>query len=218
MAARALTPAEAVAAVAGWALLEVGLARALPRPPSAAAALAWTGAIRLGELALAAAWWRVRGFGPGRLGLGGAPARTGVRTGLAWAGAFGAAAFGTEAIVRLTTGQGWLGALAGPRLAPDHLAWLLLVGALVAPAFEEFLFRGVLYGSFRDRWGPWPALAGSTVVFALAHLGTAAVPWTQVVGGVVFCLAYERAGSLWAPYLVHAAGNACLFLLPWIVG
>ena len=38
-------------------------------------------------------------------------------------------------------------------------------------------------------------------------------PVTQIVGGVVFCLAYEKEKSLLVPIVIHMLGNAALFTL-----
>ena len=55
-------------------------------------------------------------------------------------------------------------------------------------------------------------------VVSLAHSVTARVPWIQAVGGVLFCVAYEMSGSLWAPIIVHLTGNLVIFLLPLWIG
>ena len=72
--------------------------------------------------------------------------------------------------------------------------------------------------ALRKRIPLLPALAAVTLIFALAHYaqsGGAHLPWVQGVGGVVFCLLYDKTQSLWSPYLVHALGNLALFSLPW---
>ena len=91
-----------------------------------------------------------------------------------------------------------------------------VVGVLVAPMAEEVFFRGILYGFFR-RWGVSAALVLSTLLFVLPHLGTSGLPITQVIGGVLFAVAYEKEGSLIVPIIIHASGNMAIFtfsLLP----
>ncbi|WP_025322925.1 CPBP family intramembrane glutamic endopeptidase [Deferrisoma camini] len=217
VAAREVTVAEAALVVAVWAAAETALSRLVPRPGSAAAALIWTGAIRLVETGGLALWWRARRFAPGSLGLTGRHARQGLRIGLWVAAGFGAVVLGTELLARMMVGRGWLAAVTGPARPLDETLWLVAVGAVVAPAFEELLFRGVVYRAVRVRWGVTVGVAASTTLFGLAHLATASIPWTQMVGGAVFCLVYEVSGSLWAPYTVHALGNGCLFLLPFVL-
>lgn len=87
-----------------------------------------------------------------------------------------------------------------------------VTGALVSPLWEELTFRGVLYGFFR-RYGVAAGVVISTAVFAALHMRGPSVPVTQIVGGVVFCLAYEKEKSLAAPFVIHALGNTAIFTL-----
>ena len=64
---------------------------------------------------------------------------------------------------------------------------------------------------------PAAATAASSLLFALAHGATNRVPLVQAVGGVLFCTAYEAAGSLWAPLIIHVAANLTIFSLPYLV-
>lgn len=95
-----------------------------------------------------------------------------------------------------------------------------LVGGLVAPVAEELFFRGVIYGYFRNRLHPVFGKAGiawavviSTLLFVTAHGIRGGLPLTQIVGGFVFCIAYERSKSLATPVIIHCLGNAALFSL-----
>ena len=77
-------------------------------------------------------------------------------------------------------------------------------------------FYLILYGFFR-RWGVPVALALSTFLFVLPHLGSSGLPITQMIGGVLFAAAYEMEGSLLVPIMIHAFGNMAIFsfsLLP----
>jgi membrane protease YdiL (CAAX protease family) len=91
---------------------------------------------------------------------------------------------------------------------PDRIAFFV-VGGILGPVAEEVVFRGVLYGFFR-RWGVLAALGISTAVFVLLHGGGG---FTQIVGGVLFALAYEREKMLLTPITVHVLGNLALFSL-----
>jgi membrane protease YdiL (CAAX protease family) len=86
------------------------------------------------------------------------------------------------------------------------------VGGIVAPIAEEVFFRGILYGFFR-RWGVVVALVFSTLLFVFPHLGTHGLPTTQIIGGILFALAYEVEDSLLAPITIHALGNMAIFTL-----
>jgi membrane protease YdiL (CAAX protease family) len=94
---------------------------------------------------------------------------------------------------------------------PVQKALFFIVGGCIAPIAEEVLFRGYLY-TYCRRWGILAALALSTAVFVALHLPSG-LPVTQLVGGMVFALAYEYSGSLIAPILIHSLGNLAIFSL-----
>lgn len=83
---------------------------------------------------------------------------------------------------------------------------LLLVGILM-PWSEELLFRGVIYGWMRARFGVAAGAMLSAVVFSLPHLYPE-VLFPVFVLGVAFALIYEWTGTLWASFAVHAAHNS----------
>ncbi len=80
------------------------------------------------------------------------------------------------------------------------LIWIALV---VAPAVEEFFFRGVLLGALRRRFDDRVALGVSAVVFALVHFQLVQAPGLIVIGLVcgVALLRTERLGAAWAAHL-----------------
>ncbi len=90
-------------------------------------------------------------------------------------------------------------------------ALFFLVGGWVAPLAEEICFRGVLYTFFR-RWGVWVALIVSTAIFVALH-SVHGLPVTQVVGGIMFALAYETSRNLMVPLTIHVLGNTAIFAL-----
>lgn len=96
----------------------------------------------------------------------------------------------------------------------------IMVGGFVAPIAEELFFRGVIYGYFRSRLmsafgktGIACAVVVSTLLFVTAHGIRGGLPLTQIVGGFVFCIAYERSKSLATPIIIHSLGNMVLFSL-----
>jgi membrane protease YdiL (CAAX protease family) len=86
------------------------------------------------------------------------------------------------------------------------LRLLLPLTVLAAPLFEEFIFRGLIFGGLRRLMGALPAAAGSAALFAIVHPPLAMAP--VFVLGLCAAWAYERSKSLLAPMLVHAAYNA----------
>jgi membrane protease YdiL (CAAX protease family) len=91
----------------------------------------------------------------------------------------------------------------------------LLSAAVLAPLFEETLFRGVVFTALVQRM-PWPAAAAlSGLAFGVAHLDK----YNFVVLGVVgFGLAYVyyRSRTIWASMVSHATFNGLSLLLPLI--
>lgn len=153
--------------------------------------------------------WAQMGLGRSNWGLG-------LRRGLIWSAGFG-----------LLAALGWAGLhLAGvdplrfiqpgPGGRQATPALLFLVGGLIGPVAEEVYFRGVVYGGLR-RWGFWPALALSTLLFSLLHAGAPSLPITQIVGGLVFAVAYEIEKTLLVPITIHVLGNLAIFTLPYFM-
>ena len=98
------------------------------------------------------------------------------------------------------------------RFEPKYL--LLLIGSvLAAPLGEELVFRGYLLNIWIARWGIWPAIVISSLVFGFFHWERAlfAAPM-----GVLFALVYVRYDSLWPAILLHSSYNLLGF--PWLLG
>lgn len=91
-------------------------------------------------------------------------------------------------------------------------AALFLTIAVLAPCFEELMFRGFLLPWAEPRWGAGRALAFSSLLFGFIHLQPWALP-TLASLGLVLGLAVRRGGSLWTSILVHGCWNASVFVL-----
>jgi len=98
----------------------------------------------------------------------------------------------------------------------------LVVSAVVlAPAFEELMFRGYLQTALaatiaRRRavsntsdisWPRWPAIVIASLAFTAVHMQPWLMPPIFVLS---LCLGYvyERTGNLWAPIVIHAMFNS----------
>jgi len=88
----------------------------------------------------------------------------------------------------------------------------VIISVFIGPVAEEVFFRGIIYGFFR-RWGIIAALIASSLLFILAHSAIRGVPIPQVVGGLVFALAYEIEGSLVVPITSHILGNMAMLIV-----
>ncbi len=93
---------------------------------------------------------------------------------------------------------------------------IICIGGILAPVAEEVFFRGVLYGFFR-RWGLIVALIVSTFLFVVVHSLSQGIPVIQIVGGILFAVAYEVEGTLMTPITIHALGNSSLFMISYFV-
>jgi membrane protease YdiL (CAAX protease family) len=98
-----------------------------------------------------------------------------------------------------------------PRKQAD-IALFFLVGGIIAPVAEEIFFRGLIYGFLR-RWGFPLAFVLSTLLFVLVHPMNRSIPFTQIVGGLLFAAAYEVEGNLLVPITLHALGNLAIFTI-----
>lgn len=93
--------------------------------------------------------------------------------------------------------------------ARDPASRLAMVGAavVVAPVFEEFLFRGYLYGVMRRYLGVAGGIVLNSALFAGIHLHVPSLA-PLFLFAVCLSLAYERTGSLLVPMTMHALFNA----------
>jgi ABC-2 type transport system permease protein len=85
--------------------------------------------------------------------------------------------------------------------------WILPLALIAAPLFEEFIFRGLIFGGLRRSFPAAPAMLASAAVFAIMHPSISIVP--VFLFGVGAAWLYERTRTLWAPMLAHATYNAC---------
>lgn len=93
-------------------------------------------------------------------------------------------------------------------------------GVVIAPLFEEALFRWTIFNAMRKWWGFWPGAIVSSALFGLAHVQP---PWTWAMaaclclplalGGMVLCWVYARTNNAWASFATHGAFNAVTFVL-----
>ncbi len=173
--------------------------------------LSVVGLVRL--IQVAALVWILVKWEQGLTTIGWAPATwlSGLRKGALWSLAFAAAA-GVGMVTVHLMGSNPLQMVRSP-LPPEgwELGLFFLVGGCVAPVAEELFFRGILYTFFR-RWGITCALALSTAIFVALH-APIGIPYTQIVGGIVFAIAYETTGNLMVPMTIHCLGNLAIFSL-----
>lgn len=92
------------------------------------------------------------------------------------------------------------------------LILLFITVAVLAPIFEEIIFRGFLYASLRNRIGVFPAMLISSLVFAGIHLDPGGMPMLFAIG-FILAVCYERSRSLVACMIAHGMWNGGTLLL-----
>jgi membrane protease YdiL (CAAX protease family) len=146
-----------------------------------------------------------------------------------WALGVGLVAFGLSAALS------WAGEQFGIEPVPSNVqmieaalrsqfALTLLFAVVAAPAYEELLFRRVLFGRFWAAGLPGLGIVLSSLAFALVHEppglsgngpGAIVLLWlTYAAIGASFAWVYRRTGTLWAPIAAHGVNNllACALL------
>ena len=95
----------------------------------------------------------------------------------------------------------------------DPIALLLLAftAVVLAPLFEETIFRGALLPVLAARFGPLTGVLLSGLLFAMAHISVGELAPLTVLG-VGLGLVRLRSGRLWPAVLMHGLWNAVTFL------
>ncbi len=102
------------------------------------------------------------------------------------------------------------------RLFTSRAAALLIIAAslLLAPAVEEIVFRGYIYGILERLWGVTPAVLGSGLLFGSIHFPQLWPGYFQMLllclVGVVFSVARARTGTTAASITLHFGYNATI--------
>ena len=101
--------------------------------------------------------------------------------------------------------------------------FVCLFVVLIAPMYEELLFRRVLFGRLWAAGKPLLGMWLSGIAFALMHEppGMTGNPWPSATllwavyafMGIAFAWVYRRTGTLWAPIAAHALNNALALLV-----
>ncbi len=97
---------------------------------------------------------------------------------------------------------------------------LFLIG-IYGPFCEEFVFRGVIYNSFRKTGSVFWAIILSSLLFGLMHLNINQALYACVIG-VLLALLVEATGSLWSSVVCHMVFNSqqvcVMFFYQWLQG
>ncbi len=96
------------------------------------------------------------------------------------------------------------------------LAAIILFGVVLAPIFEEMLFRGFLLPLLVRSMGAWLGILLTALLFGLLHGPENHWAWQPVVligiAGIAFGYVRYKTGSTTSAFLMHSAYNAMGFL------
>jgi len=83
---------------------------------------------------------------------------------------------------------------------------VLGMGVLI-PIAEELYFRGLIHTWFKSRFGYWPRVLLSSLIFGLAHSDAAGVMVSSFIIGLANAVAFEESKSIWLPIAIHMVTN-----------
>lgn len=89
----------------------------------------------------------------------------------------------------------------------DIILMDLFFPVLVAPIFEELLFRIGLYSLMRQRFGKMLSVLMCTLVFASMHGYSIQGFCSCLTGGLLFMLIYVSTGNIWYSIIAHMVCN-----------
>ncbi len=104
----------------------------------------------------------------------------------------------------------YLGAAPPPDVLGQGDSWLgfgleFLGVAVLVPMVEEFAFRGVIFSTL-EKHGTGFAIAGSSLIFGLAHMSPSSVIFATIAG-LGMALVYAKTRNLWVTVAIHALNN-----------
>ncbi len=89
---------------------------------------------------------------------------------------------------------------------PIDLTIMIIAAVVLAPIFEEILFRSFLYTATKKYTGPIFSIIVSSLIFSTVHGSVSAFIPLCVIGAIL-AIVYELSGSIWTNIFVHAAFN-----------
>lgn len=90
--------------------------------------------------------------------------------------------------------------------------WILIIGAVVlAPVFEEMLFRQYFLSGLLSRYKVKTAILINVLLFALIHFKPTQI-WPAVFYGLLTCIVFYKTRSITNTMLLHAIANGSTLL------
>jgi membrane protease YdiL (CAAX protease family) len=102
------------------------------------------------------------------------------------------------------------------KLSAADAGKVLVMGVLVAPLFEEIVFRGFLQGLFVERLGQRAGILLTCLMFGALHGQSAFLPIFCL--SLLLCAVMNHTQRLAASFTVHALNNAIVFAVYLVAG
>jgi len=96
--------------------------------------------------------------------------------------------------------------------SPLWRGYFVVLSVMMAPVFEESVFRGFLYPVLRRALGIAGGLIAVSVIFALVHFNLT-VFGPLVMLALLLAIAYEMTGNLLVPIVIHGLFNTVTLLV-----
>jgi membrane protease YdiL (CAAX protease family) len=98
--------------------------------------------------------------------------------------------------------------------------WMItIVAAVIAPLFEEFIFRGTILPALRSKMSPWMAIPLQGLFFGLAHVqwgsGKGNIGLVLIITwvGMLYGVAASNLRRIWPTIIAHAMMNGLVMFL-----
>jgi len=88
--------------------------------------------------------------------------------------------------------------------------WLLFTSLLIAPIFEEWLFRKVILSKLEKRFSFEMSNVISSLLFAVAHLDWFVLPY--FLNGLTYGWVMKKTNKLYSAIILHSLYNAVVIL------
>ena len=94
-----------------------------------------------------------------------------------------------------------------------------VTGNMLVALTEELIYRSLFLPPLTSRFGLYPAVALTAIVFGLAHvipLGRMGVPVLEIIGGMLMACGFSIRWSVIPAMVIHATGNGFAGLLVFV--
>lgn len=87
-----------------------------------------------------------------------------------------------------------------------------IVVGLVAPVFEEIVFRGLILNELKKGFPLWFAVIAQGILFGVFHFNIVQGLYASVLG-ILFGLVYTKMKNIWAPIVLHILINSSSYII-----